>query len=267
MKIIAHHAHVFQEQVREEGTISCLKELMAQCGIDGAVCFAPFSKYFESESGESANRWLYEQIKKDDSLLGFGTIDFSKENLGEQAEEIYQLGLSGIKMHPAFQKFKIDDDRACQVYEVAQKRGLSISFHTGIHWHRIADYNTLLYDEVAYRFPELKICMEHVGGYSFFNEAVAVMLNNGQNVYAGLTSVFDRGQNKYWYLGEEKVKDLIWLTGIDRCVFGLDFPYNGVEKVQEAIQCMKNTLDGLGLGEEEAAKVFGGNLLRMIGKV
>ena len=62
------------------------------------------------------------------------------------------------------------------------------------------------------------------------------------------------------------MKDLIWLTGIDRCVFGLDFPYNGVEKVQEAIQCMKNTLDGLGLGEEEAAKVFGGNLLRMIGK-
>ncbi|MBQ7841482.1 MAG: amidohydrolase family protein [Lachnospiraceae bacterium] len=266
MKIIAHHAHVFQEQVRAEGSISSLKSVMDECSIDQAVCFAPFSKYFQSENGESANKWLYEQIKNEERLLGFGTIDFTRDDLKDQTEEIFALGLSGIKMHPAFQKFKIDDDRACQVYEVAQKRGLPISFHTGIHWHRIADYNTLLYDEVAYRFPELKICMEHVGGYSFFNEAVAVMSNNRTNVFAGLTSVFDRGQNKYWYLGEEKVRDLIWLTGIDRCVFGLDFPYNNAEKIKEAIQSMNHCLDSLGLGEEEKAKVFGGNLLRMIGK-
>jgi len=265
MKIIANHAHVFQPEVKKEGTIKALKELMEVCGIDKAVCFAPFDKQFIS-NGDNPNQWLYEQIKNDDDLLGFGTIDFTKKNIREQVEEIYFLGLNGIKMHPAFQKFKVDEERACQVYETAEKYGLPISFHTGIHWYRISHYHTLLYDEVAYRFPALKICMEHVGGYSFFNEAVAVMCNNKKRVYAGLTSVFDKEMNKYWYLGKEKVKDLFWLTGTGTGIFGLDFPYNDAQKTKEAIRCLNECLEEMGYGEAEKEAVFGGNLLRMIQK-
>ena len=265
MSIIVNHAHIFQKEAREDGTVEALKIFMDKCGIDKAVCFAPFSSYFNS-LGESPSRWMYEQIKNDDRLLAFGTIDFTKDNLKEQTEEIYQMGLSGIKMHPAFQKFKVDDERACEVYEVAEKRGLPISFHTGIHWHRISSYNTLLYDEVAYKFPNIKICMEHVGGYAFFNDAVAVMSNNMGRVYAGLTSVFHRDTHKYWYLGKEKVKDLIWQTGIEMCVFGLDFPYTKAEQIQDAMKEMRECIKELGLGKEAEDKVFGGNLLNMIGK-
>lgn len=265
MNIIVNHAHVFQPEVREDGTITHLKSVMEECGIDKAVCFAPFSEHFQS-NGESANKWLYEQIKNDENFLAFGTIDFTKDNLKEQTEEIHCLGFNGIKMHPAFQKFKVDGDRACEVYAVAEKYGLPISFHTGIHWHRISSYNTLLYDEVAYKFPELKICMEHVGGYSFFNEAVAVMCNNPGRIYAGITSVFDNEMNKFWYLGKERVKDLIWLTGIEQCVFGLDYPYNSAEKIKDAMKMMNECLDEMCLDTDAKEKVFGGNLLRMITK-
>lgn len=265
MKIFANHAHIFQKEVREDGTVLALEGFLDDCGIDKAMCFAPFSSYFNG-NGESPNRWMYEQIKNNDRLMAFGTIDFTKDNLKEQTEEIYQLGLSGIKMHPAFQKFKVDEDRACEVYEVAEKRGLPISFHTGIHWHRISSYNTLLYDEVAYKFPALKICMEHVGGYSFFNDAVAVMCNNGQNIYAGLTSVFHHDTHKYWYLGKEKVKDLIWLTDIKQCIFGLDFPYTTPNQIKEAMQAIYECVNELQLGEDALEKVFGGNLVRMIEK-
>ncbi len=266
MEIIANHAHIFQESVNKDGSIGALKKVMEECEIDKAVCFAPFDLYFAPEGGKSQNRWLYDEIKNDDSLLAFGTIDFTKDNIKEQAEEIYELGFDGIKIHPAYQRIKVDGEKACQVYEVAEKRGLPISFHTGIHWHRISSYNTLLYDEIAYRFPEIKICMEHVGGYAFFNEAIAVMCNNRERIYAGLTSVFDHEINKFWYLGKEKVKDIIWLTGVDYCVFGLDFPYNSVEKIKEAKQAMREVIEELNLGDEAMAKVFGGNLLRMIGK-
>lgn len=264
MEIIAHHAHVFPKDVRDTATLDVLEKFLDECEIDKAVCFAPFWNNYRGEG--SSNKWLAGEIKNNSRFMAFGTIDFNKDNLEDQAEEIYQLGFAGIKLHPAYQKFKIDGAEACRVYEVAQKRGLPISFHTGIHWHRIADYNTLLYDEVAYRYPELKICMEHVGGYSFFNEAVAVMLNNRGRIFGGITSVFDREMNKYWYLGKEKVKDLIWLCGIDQLVFGLDFPYNDTEKVKLAMRTMREILSELELGEEAEQKVFGGNLLRMIGK-
>ena len=241
---------------------------MDECGIDKAVCFAPFPSHYDGKGDcrTNANRWLSEQIKEDERFLAFGTVDITKDNLKDQVEEIYQLGFSGIKMHPAFQKFKVDGEEACQVYAEAEKYGLPISFHTGIHWHRISSYNTLLYDEVAYKFPGLKICMEHVGGYSFFNEAVAVMCNNPGRIYAGLTSVFDKDMNKFWYLGKERVKELIWLTGIDTCVFGLDYPYNNAARIKEAMKCMQECLDELGMGVEAKEKVFGGNLLKMIGK-
>lgn len=265
MKITVNHAHVFQEEVRKEGSIQALENVMDQCSIDRAVCFAPFADYFRS-NGESPNRWLYEQIKNNDRFLAFGTIDFTKDNLKEQAEEIHQLGFAGIKLHPAHQKFKVDEDRACEVYSVAEKYGLPISFHTGVHWHRISSYNTLLYDEVAYKFPKLKICMEHVGGYAFFNDAIGVMCNNPKTVYAGLTSVFDREMNKYWYLGKDKVKDLIWLAGIHRCVFGLDFPYNSADKIKDAMRQMRECIDEMGLGDDAVEKVFGGNLMKMIGQ-
>ncbi|MBQ4518777.1 MAG: amidohydrolase family protein [Clostridia bacterium] len=263
MKIIANHAHLFQPEVREVGTMQALESLMEECHIDQAVCFAPFTANYK-DTGINQNRWLYEQIKNKDKFFGFGTIDFSKDNLKEQTEEIYQLGLNGIKMHPAFQKFKVDGDRACQVYEVAEKYGLPISFHTGVHWYRISHYNTLLYDEVAYRFPELKICMEHVGGYSFFNEALAVMCNNPGRIYAGLTSVFTKDYNIIWYLGKEKVKDLLWLTGVEQSVFGLDFPYNDAQKTKVSIKELNDCIDEMQLGEEAKEKVFGGNLLSMI---
>ena len=264
-KIIANHAHVFQKEVMEHGTIDCLKSVLDECNIDAAVCFAPFACDFIS-NGESQNRWLYESIKNEDSLYGFGTIDFSKDDLKSQVEEIHSLGLQGIKMHPAYQKFKVDGERACEVYEIAQKYNLPISFHTGIHWHRIASYNTLLYDEVVQKFPELRICMEHVGGYSFFNEAVAVMCNNPGKVYAGLTSVFHHDTHKHWYLGKEKVKDLIWLTGVEQSIFGLDFPYTKAYQLKEAINCIKECVTEMNLGEDDLYKILGGNLLRMIHK-
>lgn len=263
MQVIVNHAHVFQEEVRADGTIQVLKNVMDQCSIDKAVCFAPFSTRFNS-NGESANKWLSGQIKNDDRLLAFGAIDFSKDNLADQVEEIYQLGFSGIKLHPAFQKFKVDGEDACEVYRAAEEYGLPISFHTGIHWHRISSYNTLLYDEVAFRFPKLKICMEHAGGYAFFNEAIGVMCNNPRTVYAGLTSVFDREKNRFWYLGKEKVKDLIWLTGIDRSIFGLDFPFNSAVQIADAMRAMRECLEEMGLGRTEEEKIFGGNLLKMI---
>ena len=259
-EIFANHAHIFQKQVREDGTMEALLRVMDSCGISRAVAFAPFHKYFDDSCCANPNRWLAKTIHGNSRLYGFGVIDFARDDLADQVHEAKQLGLRGLKLHPAFQKFKIDSDAAFQVYEAAQKEGLPISFHTGIHWHRIRDYNMLLFDEVAYHFPELRFSMEHVGGYSFFLDGVAVLRNNRENVYAGLTSVFDRGKNKYWYLNDQQVKDLLWITGCERSIFGLDFPYNGAEEIAAAIEKVRS----LGLTETEEAFIMGENLERFL---
>lgn len=261
MEIFANHAHIYQDGALGaswDGSINNLKRIMDECGIDKAVTFAPLPPDYRDE-GIHQNEWLARQIKNEPNLVGFGVIDFAKGKLKDQVDQLFDLGLKGIKIHPAEQKLKIDCPEAFEVYARAEELGLVLSFHTGVHWHRIRDYSMLLYDEVAYNFPKLRFTMEHVGGYSFFNEATAVLINSG-NTYAGLTSVFDPVMNKFWYLDDKKIKDLLWLVGPKRCVFGLDTPWNDAAKVKHAIAKIK----AFDLPEDEIAGILGGNLKKLL---
>jgi len=265
MKIFANHAHVYQKEMFEHGmsmpgTIENLKKVMDECQIDKAVAFAPLPSSYNRIGNLHQNEWLAREIKGEPNIVGFGVIDFSLGHLKDQVKQLYDLGLKGIKMHPAEQKLKIDSPEAFEVYEIAEELGLVISYHTGVHWHRIADYNMLLYDEVAYHFKKLRLTFEHVGGYSFFNDAVAVLINSRNTTYAGLTSVFDHKMNKFWYLSDDKINDLMWMIGPERCIFGLDFPWNDAEKIQFAINKIK-TLD---ITEEQKAGILGGNLAKLL---
>ncbi len=259
MEIFANHAHIYQDGFVENGSVDYLKYVMDECEISKAVAFAPLPPDYRREGNLHQNQWLANQIKNEENIIGFGVIDFALGNVKDQVQQLFELGLKGIKIHPAEQQLRINAPEAFEVYEKAEELGLFLSFHTGVHWYRIADYNQLLYDEVAYHFPKLKFTMEHVGGYSFFTEALAVLVNS-PNTYAGITSVFDTEVNKFWYLNDEKIRDLLWMVGPERCVFGLDTPWNGPDKVKFAIEKIK----ALDIPEEKIEGILGGNLKKLL---
>ena len=268
-KIYANHAHLFPKNTKPNGDIDNLKALMDACEIEKAVCFAPFENQMAMYNlTEKPCEWLAQEIKNEDSLVGFGTICFDRNDLEDQVKRIKDLGLLGIKIHPADQEVKVDSPELFRVYEQAEKENLFLSFHTGLHWHRIADYRMLLFDEVAYNFPKLRFSMEHMGGYSFFREALLVMNNNSrdeiQHVFAGWTSIpmgedeFGNPRRGVWTLTDDDLCDLIYQTGPERSIFGLDTPYNNIEKTQKAIDRIKN----LPISEEAKRGILGENLKR-----
>lgn len=265
-KIFANHAHVFPKGSKDNAQLENLKDLMEKCGIEGAVCFAPFNHQTERVGITiNQNKWLYEEIKNEKNLIGFGTINFDIGSINEQVKEIKELGFKGIKIHPAAQEVKVDGRELFEVYAEAEKQGLFVSFHTGLHWHRIRDYSMLLFDEVAYNFPTLKFSMEHVGGYSFFKEALLIMNNNsrkGNNVYAGLTSIsmeedaLGNLRQGAWSLTDDDLCTLIHQTGEKNSIFGLDFPYKDVEYTKNAIERIKK----LPITEDAKKGILGENL-------
>lgn len=266
--IFANHAHVFPEKLRPEATIDKLRELMEECGIEKAVCFAPFEGNYKFRGLEAEhNSFLAEAVAGDDRLVGFGTLDFDLEDMDAQVSEIIGYGFKGIKIHPAYQEINIMCEKARRVYELAEEHGLFISFHTGIHWHRISDYNMLLFDEVAYNYPKLQFSMEHFGGYHFFREALAVMVNNKRrdprNVYAGWTSMAmnENGLADSWSHTDTELRTLLHQTGADIHIFGLDFPYNGIPETRAAIERIKS----LETDEQTKQAILGGNLARALG--
>ena len=270
-KIYANHAHLFPKNTKPNADIDKLKELMDACNIEKAVCFAPFQNQmdmYDVSTNQNPVDWLANEIKNEPSLVGFGSINFERNDLKDQVKHIQASGLLGIKIHPAYQEVKVDSPQLFEVYEQAEKEDLFLSFHTGLHWHRIRDYQMLLFDEVAYNFPKLRFTMEHMGGYSFFKEALLVMNNNSrdeiQHVFAGWTSIpmgedeFGNPRRGVWSLTDDDLCDLIYQTGPERSMFGLDFPYNGIEKTQKAIDRIKN----LPISEEAKKGILGENLKR-----
>lgn len=267
--VLAHHAHVFPESVNPAGTIDRLLRLLDACAIDGAVCFAPFAHQMKG-AGIDPVDWLAGQLKHHPRLYGFGTVDFRRADRVEQVRRIAGAGMRGIKLHPNAQEFDLLGPEALEVYAAAQDEGLFLTFHSGVHHYRIKHYNVLGFDEIAYNFPRLRLSLEHVGGYSFFPEALAVIVNNipfpprpGERprVFGGLTSVFTKHYNRFWYLTPDRLAEAVAQAGAEQLIFGLDFPYNLEENTRVALE----TLRGLGLAEADLALILGGNLRRELG--
>lgn len=194
--------------------------------------------------------------------MGFGTVDFTAD-LGDEVERIASLGFKGIKLHPPYQDFVIDGEEAFKVYEKAQELGLFVSFHSGMHWNRLKKSNVLLFDEVAWSFPNLKFSLEHIGGYHFFKDALAVMCNNsrrGNNIYAGWTSIRNRDGMGSWSLTDEQLETVIFQTGEEHSIFGLDFPYAKAADIKWDIERIKR----LSLSSECKENILGATLQRVL---
>ena len=269
-EIFAHHAHVFPESVNPGGSITRLLRLLDSCGIARAVCFAPFASQVPTDL--RPNDWLAKELTKESRLVGFGTIDFSSPDLKEQVRRIVDLGFKGIKLHPNMQGFDMLSAPALEVYAAAQDAKLLLTFHTGVHHYRIKHYNVLGFDEIAHQFPDLRFTMEHVGGYHFFTEALAVIFNNipfppkpgfRPRVMGGLVSNFNRKKLPFWYLTPEQMMLAIDQVGAELFIFGLDFPYNLEEDARLGIQ----TIQSLPIADEKKAMILGGNLRRELGLV
>ncbi len=265
--IFANHAHVFPEEIRADGTIDNLKILLDDCGIDKCVCFAPFHDRFEgTRKNINPNEWLAEQLKNQPDLYGFGVVDFNAENLRDEVDKIADLGFKGIKMHPPYQEFDIDGENAFKVYERAEELGLFISFHCGMHWHRLKGVRPILYDEVGWHFKNLRFSLEHLGGFHFYNESLAVMCNNSRmgiqpRVFAGWTSVSDRDGLSEWTLTNEQLETIILQTGEQSSIFGLDFPY----KKADYIKYEMARYNSLNISETAKSNLFGDTLRMVLG--
>jgi predicted TIM-barrel fold metal-dependent hydrolase len=266
-RILAHHAHVFPAAVNPNGTIDRLLSLLDACSIEQAICFAPFSH--QSAAGFDPNGWLAAELKSHARLAGFGTIDFAAGKFSDQVRRAVDLGLRGLKLHPNAQEFSVLGEPARAVYAAAQEADLFLTFHTGVHQARLADCRVLDFDQVAWDYPQLRFSMEHVGGYHFFNIALAVLFNHvpppwkpGKcRLFAGLASVFTQHQNRFWYLSPAQIKELIAQIGSTQVIFGLDFPYNLEHETRIAL----STLASLGLNDADMGNILGNNLRRELG--
>lgn len=261
-RIIDSHCHIFPEKIAakatsaigdfygipmdEVGSAARLLEEMDKAGIDLALVCSTATRPGQVSS---INTFIHEtEQAARGRFYGFGTLhqDMTDEEIGDELEKITACGLHGIKLHPDFQAFHIDDGRMIPVYRELARRRLPVLFHMG---DSRTEYSTpARLKKVAREVPDLLSIAAHLGGYSVWDQA---------EILAGEDNVVFDCSSSLPMLTKERALWQIGLLGIDRIFFGSDFP---MWKPDEEIA----RVHALGLGEEQEEMVFHRNFERWI---
>jgi len=176
-----------------------------------------------------------------EKLVPFGSTNPTYSGAVEEfTRGVKQLGLKGFKLSPIYQKFHPMDPGACRIYALAEQWGIPLMFHTAtaqapdvpLRW---AD--PLLFDDVAYAFPRLKIIMAHLGHP--WQRECAVMARKHANVYLDISANFYRPWSLYNALLHA------WEWGqTDKIFFGTDWPVTTPRETMDGLRSLSRFAKG-----------------------
>lgn len=223
--IIDMHAHIFPEKIvtKAVGSIGefygipmraggLAEDLLQRGQAAGISRFVVFSTATVPHQVQAINNFISGQVALHPEFTGFGTLHRDMEHPEEEIERICSLGLRGVKLHPDFQKFEIDDPKMDPIYAALEGR-LPILFHTGDKRYPFSRPEKLA--RVARKFPRLQAIAAHFGGYSVWEDVYC---------YDGCDNVFFDTSSTLFCMPKEQARQLISHFGADRFFFGTDYP-------------------------------------------
>ena len=227
MRLIDFHTHVYPDSIAvkatknvrdfydgigEDGVDGRVETLLAhadQAGITECVILPVATK---PERTRHINEFIVAQASAQPRLYGFGTVHAAMDDLMGEVDYIRENGLRGIKMHPDYQTFDIDDPRMFPVYEQIQGE-MPIVFHMGDLRYDYSHPAKLRH--VLELFPKLQVVAAHFGGYQ--------MRDIAKEVLSDTKCLFDTSSS-LMFMQPGEAEKLIRHYGADRFLFGSDYP-------------------------------------------
>lgn len=254
--IIDSHAHIFPEKIAQkasdnigkfydipmdfDGTVDALLKAHDKAGISKAVVQSVATSPLQVCA---INDFITAQVNAhSDRLIGFMTLHPDYENIFDEVERATSAGLLGIKLHPDFQLFSLNDKKAYPIYEAAVAKDLPILIHAGDPRYKFS--NPALIREVLDNFPRLKVIAAHFGGWSEWDEASQCL---------GDKEVWIDTSSSLYSISKEKALKLLDIFGTDYTLFGTDYPmWEPCEEIKR--------VEALGLDNETMEKIYHKNV-------
>jgi len=154
--------------------------------------------------------------------------NLTEERLEQLEADMAAARIRAVKLYIGYQHYYPDDEDCVPIYNLLMKYDMPVIFHTGdcvSTMARLKFSHPLNVDDLAFRFPELKIVMAHMGNPWLWDAAEVIYKN--ENVYADLsgliTGIDGEYRDEYRERLLEQLESAIYYCGADHLMFGTDY--------------------------------------------
>ena len=279
--IIDFHTHTFPDKIAgsvigklqrlsrsrpfTNATNDGLRRSMEQSGIDLSILLPVMTNAGQVHKLNDLAARINE-CWQETGLLSFGGMHPDVENYKEALNHVTELGLKGIKIHPAYQGADFDDIRYLRIIDKASELGLIVLTHAGwdigIPGHNYCDTKHI--QRVMREVGPDRLVLAHMGGWQDW-KAVGEEL-------AGLPLYFDasfstgdivpapgttRTPEESHNMNREQFIHLVRKLGTDRILFATDCPWSDqAESLRFVRSC--------GFSQQELADILGNNAQKLL---
>lgn len=238
--IIDFHTHAFPDELARramaslhentelqaclDGRLASLLSSMDNAGIARSVicCIATNPDQFDSILNWCRN-------VSSDRIVPFASIHPDDDNIDEKIERIVRAGIKGVKLHPYYQDYIADEDRAMRLYGSLCEAGLIVVTHAGYDFAFTRDDRSsparML--NITGQFGDLKLVISHLGGWQQWDEAEDIII--GRNIYLEISFSLQ-------YLTADHARRMIMSHPAQYILFGTDSPWDDQSQALSRLQ-------------------------------
>ncbi|HOJ32977.1 MAG TPA: TatD family hydrolase [Candidatus Hydrogenedentes bacterium] len=241
--IIDFHTHAFPDRIAEravphlakegniqaylDGKVSSLIASMDNAGITASVVASIATR---PEQFESILTWSKSIASS--RIIPFPSVHPADPEAVQKVFTIASSGFKGIKLHPYYQEFFVDEERVFPLYDALEKANLILLLHTGFDMAfervRRADPQRIL--RLVNTFPRLKVVTTHFGAWEDWDEVEKHLL--GKPIRTDISYALQ-------FMSPEKAKYLLSAHPAECIFFGTDSPWADQKTVVEFVRSLK----------------------------
>ncbi len=230
--LIDFHVHAFPDKVAEkaipvlsqcsggvvpsyDGKIDSLKSHMRKNGVDYAVVLNIATNPHQQKK---VNDFAI-SLLGDEMLIPFGSVHPDSIDAISELERLAAAGIKGIKLHPDYQNFYVDEARMLPIYRKIAELGMITVFHAGtdIGYPKPVHCTPQRLLKILDSFGNAPVIAAHFGGYMLWEDVMQFLC--GTQVY------FDTAFS-YGKIPPDFAKKIILSHDAKRILLGSDMPWS-----------------------------------------
>jgi len=228
-----------------DGRVSSLLRSMDESGIEKSVVCSIATKPAQFNT-------ILEWSKKirSERIIPFPSLHPSDPEALGRISRIKGEGFKGIKFHPYYQDFNVDDESLFPLYECICQEKLIVVVHTGfdIAFDKIRRADPAKIVRVLERFPSLKLVTTHLGAWDDWEEVERHIA--GKKVYMEISCSLE-------YLEKNVARKIILDHPKDHVLFGTDSPWTDQGESLARLKMLQ-------IGEEREERILRENALSLL---